>query len=252
MLFFFYLNLHISKDKFYILLYNEFVFSNYFGEIQAVAFDIDGTLYKELSLNIRVLPRVFRHLYFFINYGRVRKMLRKKEFYEDFGKAQAELMGKKLKCSPEAAKEKLNNIVYEGLKKYFKRFNAYKGALEFIQRLKEAGVKIAVLSDFPPEQKGDIWGIKPYCDVVLGSEQIGALKPSPYVFSKLQSDLNVPAENILYVGNNHTYDVVGPKKAGMKAAWIISNTKAFLGKKSSVADFTFSKYSQLENKFFEK
>lgn len=233
------------------LVYNGNVFSNYFGEIQAVAFDIDGTLYKEINLNIRVFPRVLRHLNFFLQYDKARKLLRNKESYEDFGKAQAELMGQLLHCSPEAARERLNTTVYEGLKKYFKRFGAYKGALEFIQKLKEAGIKIAVLSDFPPEQKGDIWGIRPYCDVVLGSEQIGALKPSPYVFSKLQEELKVPAENILYVGNNHTYDVIGPKKAGMKAAWIISNIKTFFGKKSQVADFTFSKYSQLENKFFE-
>lgn len=227
------------------------MYSTNFGEIKAVAFDIDGTLYKEAKLNIRVFPMVLRHARFFINYGIARKELRKVALYENFGKAQADLMGKKLHCSSEAAMEKINTIVYEGLKKYFKRFQAYNGALEFIKRLKESGIKIAVLSDFPPEQKGDIWGILPFCDVVLGSEQIGALKPSSHVFSKLASELAVPAENILYVGNNHKYDVVGPKQAGMKAAWIISNLKAFFGKKSSVADFTFSKYSELENKLFE-
>lgn len=227
------------------------MYSKKFGEIKAVAFDIDGTLYKDFDLNIRVFPQVLSHAIFYINYGRARKMLRKLDYYQDFGKAQAELTGKLLHCSTQSAEKKINSIIYEGLKKYFPRFNACKGALEFIQKLKAANVKVALLSDFPPEQKGDIWGIKPYCDVILGSEQIGALKPSPVVFSKLVEELGVPAETILYVGNNHKYDVIGPKKAGMKAAWIISNIKAIFGKKSSVADFTFSKYKQLDKIFFE-
>lgn len=227
------------------------MYSNYFGEIQAVAFDIDGTLYNEKKLNCRIFMHVLFHLGFFMKYGKARKILRKQQSYNDFEKAQAELMGQLLHCSPQDAQEKLNKIVYDGLKKYFKRFSAYKGSLDFIKKLKEHGVKVAVLSDFPPEQKGDIWGILPYCDVVLGSEKVGALKPSPYVFSSLKEQLDIPFENILYVGNHHKYDVVGSKGANMKAAWIISNIKALFGKKSLVADFTFSKYSQLENKFFE-
>lgn len=233
------------------LVYNKFVFSNYFGEIQAVAFDIDGTLYKEINLNIRVFPRIICHPYFFAKYNKARKVLRQKESYEDFRKAQIELMGQYLHCSAEKAGEKLNKIVYDGLKKYFKKFGPYKGVYELICRLEKAGLKIALLSDFPPEQKGDIWGIKEHCQIILGSEEIGALKPSPFVFTKLAEKLQTSPDKILYVGNHHKYDVLGPKKSGMKAAWIISPVEAFFGRKSKIADLTFSKYSQLENKIFD-
>ena len=193
--------------------------SKILGEIDAVAFDIDGTLYRESKLNIRIIPHFLSHIIFFSKYGLARKELRRQDYYPDFNKAQAELMGKYLKCSPEEAQEKLDKIVYTGLKHYFTKFKACRNALELIKRLKEAGVKIAVLSDFPPEQKGDIWGIRPYCDLAIGSEEIGSLKPSARVFSTLSEKLATPAEKILYVGNHHQYDVVGPKKAGMKAAW---------------------------------
>lgn len=232
-------------------MYNYAVHTNYFGEIKAVAFDIDGTLYRESKLNIRIFPHFICHLIFFSKYGIVRKKLRKQDFYEDFNTAQANLMSKYLHCSIEEANTKLDKIVYSGLKKYFTRFNACTGACQLLEKLKKAGVKVAVLSDFPPEQKGDIWGMKQYCDVVLGSEETGSLKPSPHVFTVLAEKLKTPMENILYVGNHHQYDVVGPKKAGMKAAWIISPVKAFFGKKSKVADFTFSKYFQLEDKLFK-
>ncbi len=221
------------------------------GEIKAVAFDIDGTLYRESNLYIRIIPHFLRNLIFFSKYGKARKELREIDFYQDFSKAQADMMAKKLKCTPEQAVQKLDSIVYTGLKKYFPRFNACKGAKELIQRLKSNNIKIAVLSDFPPEQKGNIWGIKEYCDVILGSEEMGALKPSPHVFKTLATKLNTPAEEILYVGNHHLYDVIGPKKAGMKAAWIITPFKNWLGKKSKEADITFCHYIDLEKFIFD-
>ena len=62
----------------------------------------------------------------------------------------------------------------------FKKVKPYKNVKETFIKLKEAGYKVAILSDFPPEQKGDIWGVLPYCDGVYGAEHIGALKPSKY------------------------------------------------------------------------
>lgn len=231
------------------------MYSKNFGEIKAVAFDIDGTLYKELPFNIRVTPHFLINLRFFLNYNKVRKELRINKpdgFYDDFNKAQADLLAEKLKCSSEKAQAKLNKIVYSGLKKYYQKLKPYKGALDFIMHLKSEGIKVAVLSDFPPEQKGDLWGIKQHCDFLIGSEQTGALKPSPYVFSVLQKTIDIPPEQILYVGNHHKYDIEGSKKAGMKAAWIITPSKKRKGVTSDLADFIFTQYSELDKHFFEK
>ena len=119
-----------------------------------------------------------------------------------------------------------------------------------IKKLKDKGYKIGILSDFPPEQKGEIWGIKKICDVVLGAEDAGALKPSVIPFNKLAENLGIPSENILYVGNSHKYDVMGAKKAGMKATWI--QTPGFFKKRSSkIADISFFHYNQLEKVFFD-
>ena len=110
---------------------------------------------------------------------------------------------------------------------------------------------VVFLSDFPPEQKGEIWGLKKYCDLCFSTEEYGALKPSPVAFFKMAEQLGIQKEEILYVGNNHKYDVMGPKKIGMKAAWFVSPLKGKLGKKSKAADFIFWKYSQLESFIFD-
>jgi len=221
------------------------------GEIKAVAFDIDGTLYRESEFNLMIAGHFLRHIVFFSHFGLVRKALRKKDYYPDFVKTQSEMMAKSLHCSPEQALKKMDKIVYSGLVKYFEEIKPCDGVKELIEKLKAKGLKVALLSDFPPEQKGDIWGLKQYCDFCLGSEDIGALKPSKYVFTALQEKLDVPAEEILYIGNNYKYDVIGPKSAGMKAAWFVSSKRHLKGKKSSLADIAFCSYRTLEKLLFD-
>lgn len=222
-----------------------------FSQIKAVAFDIDGTLYRSWKFNLRALPYFIVHNWFFLKYGLVRNIMHKSEATPNFVKDQAAHMAKKLHCSPEEAEERLEKIVYKGLEKYFVHIKPCSGAVEFIQNLKDKGYKIALLSDFPPEQKGDIWGIKEMCDVVLGSEQAGALKPSKVPFMKLAEVLGLPPEQILYVGNHHKYDISGANSVGMKTAWIILPQKSLFGKKSKVADVTFCHYKQLSKIFFD-
>ena len=62
------------------------------GEIKAVAFDIDGTLYKNWQLNFRITGHFLRHIYFFAHYGLARKDLRKISQVDDFSKVQAGFM----------------------------------------------------------------------------------------------------------------------------------------------------------------
>ncbi len=166
----------------------------------------------------------------------------------DFKKEQIKYMAEALKCSEEQAHAKLEKIVYSGLKSHFVKIKPCRNALESVKAFKDAGLKIALLSDFPPEQKGELWGIKPFCDVILGSEDCGALKPSTVPFEKLAADLGVKPEEILYVGNSYKYDVLGSKNAGMKAAWFTKKKKD----KSGKADFVFRYYSDLMHAVLEQ
>ena len=223
------------------------------NNIKAVAFDIDGTLYRAWKLNFRMSLYFLPHCFFFLKYGLVRNIMRKTSAaLPDFIETQAEYMGNKLHCPTSEAKAKLDKIVYKGLAKFFTKIKPCKGSVEFIKELKKAGYKIGILSDFPPEQKGDIWGIKDLCDVVLGTEDTGALKPSVVPFEVLAEKLGVPAEQILFVGNSRKYDVAGSKKAGMKVAWILTPFQKFFGKKSDLADITFCHYKELIRIFFNK
>ncbi|MBQ1629437.1 MAG: HAD family hydrolase [Treponema sp.] len=217
------------------------------GEIEAVAFDIDGTLYEQWRIHIAAIFHYLSHGIFFLHYGLTRHEMHGLKPLDDFNRVQAEKMALRMHCSYEKACKKLDDIVYTGLKKYFVNMPCIKNVPETFKKFKEAGLKIALLSDFPPEQKGEIWGVKPYCDVILGTEALGALKPDSHSFLKMAELLDVAPEKILYVGNSFKYDVKGSKNAGMKCAYLLPPLKRLFNRKCKLADISFSDYRQLQD-----
>ncbi|WP_187115349.1 HAD family hydrolase [Treponema pectinovorum] len=213
--------------------------------ISVIAFDIDGTLYSSFGFYVKIIPYFLKNLKFYIKYNKVRKILHKTAPLPDFYEFQARLLAELLKCPVEEAKEKIQKIVYDGMKPYFKKTKPFAYVEETFSRLKNAGFKIAILSDFPPEQKGGMWGLIPYCDAILGSEACGALKPSIYPFGILAHTLGVKTGNILYVGNSIKYDVKGAKNAGLKTAYIMPFWRKLLNLPYKLADINFSNYRQL-------
>lgn len=223
--------------------------------IKVIAFDIDGTLYPDYRLYLRIGFYVLRHLKFYLHFNKIRKILHQTAPLPDFYEYQARLLAEELKCPVEEAKEKIQTIVYKGLTPYLERTKPFAHVEEAFQKIKEAGYKIALLSDFPPSQKGETWGLLKYCDVVLGSEESGALKPSKYPFGILTLKLGVKNEEVLYVGNSIKYDVQGSKNAGMKSALILNPIKKFFRSifcrnKAGLgtgADVLFTNYRQFIN-----
>ncbi len=213
--------------------------------IKAIAFDIDGTLYSDLSLYIRLPFYFLRNIKFFHHYNYVRKALHKTAPLSDFFEYQARLLAERMKISSQEAKLLIDKVCYKGLEPYFRHVKPYKNVYRTIKSFKDAGYKIGILSDFPPSQKGDIWGVLSLCDVCLGSEECGALKPSLYPFGMLAKSLNVKPEEILYVGNSLKCDVRGAKNAGMKAAYLLKGFKKIFGIKCREADISFKSYRQL-------
>jgi len=228
-------------DIFNLKMYND----NMIEGIKAVAFDIDGTLYPDYRLYIRMPFYFIGHLPFFLKYNKVRKTLHKTAPLGDFYEFQSRLLAEEMHVSVDEARDQISNYCYKGLIPYFEKIKPYKDSISTALAFKEAGLKIAILSDFPPEQKGSIWGLRDACDVVMGTEECGALKPSIYPFRILAEKLGVKPEEVLYVGNSNRYDVAGSNAAGMKSAFILKGWKKLFGIKNPDADISFSNYRQL-------
>jgi len=221
------------------------------AELDAVAFDIDGTLYPDFSLFARLLPFTLRNFSFMTSFGQVRKEIRlwqeahPGQGHENFLAWQAGLLAPRIGETPERAAELLKTRIYEGWRPVFSRVKPFPGVHDAFDAFRDAGLKLGILSDFLPSQKGDIWGLASRCDAVLGSEQAGALKPSPIPFLALAKSLGVSPERILYVGNSVSSDVRGASAAGMKTACVTGRLAALLGRRVPGADISFRSYRQL-------
>lgn len=217
------------------------------GEIEAVAFDIDGTLYPQWALTVRALPRYIRHGEFFLHYGLVRHALHKLPVQKNLHKTEVAMLAKRVGQSEQFVEKKLDDLVYSGLAPYFQKIAPYPYMTETIAKFKAAGLKIALLSDFPPKQKGDVWGAKQYCDVILGTEELGALKPDPTPFLKMAEALKVEAQRVLYVGNSAKFDIDGAHRAGLKSAYLVGGLRKVLKIGLPRADISFFDYRHLQN-----
>lgn len=212
-----------------------------------MAFDIDGTLYPGWRLALRVMPFMIRNARLMRAFRAVRQELRREQRtalipFEDFFFAQATRIAPRVGLSAEEVRAFLDTALYRGWRRHFLHIKPFPHVLSSVLELRRHGLKIALLSDFPPSQKGCLWGVRALCDVTLGTEEIGSLKPSPRAFYALAQRLNLRCEEILYVGNS-VHDVEGAHTAGMRIACVRRPFTSLRVRRS--ADWLFSDYRTL-------
>jgi len=220
---------------------------------KAVAFDLDGTLYPNYRLYRRLLPLLLVHPFFYSAFMKTRSRLhadqdngadRGVSFYD----RQASFVAQLLKEDKEEIRQKINHLVYGSWERLFSGIKLFPFVKETLTDFRDAGLRLAILSDFPPVQKISLMGLNGFFDVILSTEETGALKPSGIPFAALIKTLNFDPKEILYVGNSLRYDVEGAKSAGINAALIRRSpfsTGHVPGKSAAKADFVFRDYRQL-------
>jgi 2-haloalkanoic acid dehalogenase type II len=63
-------------------------------------------------------------------------------------------------------------------------------------------------------------GLAPLFSVSLNARQIGAAKPHPQCFRRLARELRLEPQRILYVGDDPVLDVEAARAAGLRTAWM--------------------------------
>jgi putative hydrolase of the HAD superfamily len=215
----------------------------------AVAFDLDGTLYPNYRFYLQLIFFTLKEHRLLIAMGKARDTLRAASdkcgdaagFYE----LQARIMAELLKDDPAIVREKTEQLIYRGWEPLFRNIKLYAHVKESLAALRGAGLKLGLLSDFPPELKLEYLGLGACFDTTLCSETVGSLKPSPEPFLELAKALGEDTSRILYVGNSISYDILGAKGAGMKTALIRAPWLRF--RKTDKADLVFSDYRTLRN-----
>ncbi|MDR3325529.1 MAG: HAD family hydrolase [Spirochaetaceae bacterium] len=212
-------------------------------EFDAVAFDIDGTLYPNYRFYLRVAPLSLPRLPLLAAFRKTRQIMRSVPGDEDFRDAQARIAAGLLKKDEALVKREIDEFIYKLWQPHFKGLKTYPHVRQTIENLRRNGYKTAALSDFPIGDKLVGMRLDGLWDVELSSESVGQMKPARKPFLRLADELRCLPERVLFVGNSVACDIRGAKGAGMKAA-LIRRGISFLG--GGGADFVFRDYRQLE------
>ncbi len=215
----------------------------------AVAFDLDGTLYPAPRLYARALPTMIGKLRGVVAFNRTRQRMRAMGLTADHSAAapadgaafqalEARLFAGLLGSGLPEATAIMHRDFYRGVEELFLRIKPFTGLTAALDALSAAGLRLGLLSDLPPLRKLELMGLSGRFEVALCSEDSGFLKPAREPFAMLASRMQLPPGRILYVGNNPRIDVAGAKAAGMSTA-IVSRRRVH------AADLSFFDWREL-------
>lgn len=101
------------------------------------------------------------------------------------------------------------------------------GAVETVSALRAQGLRIGLISNTgrtPGSALREVLqslGLAPCIDAMVFSNEHGACKPQRSIFEALRSSLDLPFEQIAFVGDNPYADVHGAQSCGMKAVLFV-------------------------------
>jgi putative hydrolase of the HAD superfamily len=105
------------------------------------------------------------------------------------------------------------------------RFRAYPEVPAVLARLRAAGARLAVVSnwDISLHDVLERTRLRALVDVVVISAELGAAKPDPAIFRAALDRLGATATEAIHVGDSVEHDVAGARAAGLEAVLVARN-----------------------------
>jgi putative hydrolase of the HAD superfamily len=105
------------------------------------------------------------------------------------------------------------------------RFRAYPEVTGALRRLRTAGVRLAVVSNWDVSLHDVLerTRLRELVDVVVISAELGAAKPDPAIFRAALERLGVTPAEAMHVGDSVEHDVAGARAAGLEAVLVARN-----------------------------
>ena len=95
-------------------------------------------------------------------------------------------------------------------------------AIDTPAHLRRAGVKIGLITNGSvrmQQRKLDCLGLSPLFDTILISDAEGVSKPDREIFQRASARLHTNATEAVFVGDHPELDIAGARAAGMQAIW---------------------------------
>jgi 2-haloacid dehalogenase len=134
------------------------------------------------------------------------------DFWQVTGDALDQAMAS-LRIGDPALRDRLMSLYLE--------LDAYPEVKETLERLKSAGLRLAVLSNGAPKMLAaavENSGIASFLEAVLSVEEVGIYKPHPSVYGLVLQRLEVRPEQVCYLSSN-AWDAYAAKAFGFCVVW---------------------------------
>lgn len=189
--------------------------------IEAISFDLDGTLYDASALRWRYAWTHWRGLRTVRVALRVREELRGQTFADgaSYRAEEARIVAERLDLEVREARAQVDRALGEYMVEALRRCGPRSEARAALEGALGHGMRIAVVSDYAVEDKLAALGLAdlPW-SACVAADALGALKPHPRAFDACAAALGVPPAAIAHIGDRLDTDVAGAHAAGMEAA----------------------------------
>lgn len=187
-----------------------------FNKYDLYVFDVDGTLYYQNKLRLIMGKRLL--MYYLLHPLKFKDLIIIKNFRSLRENAKDtnglfDITAKKCNVSVSRVNEVIKKWIYENP---IDALIASKDdtLLAIIDKLKANGKTVAIWSDYEADDK--LKALQLSTDYVYTAEQerVGELKPSPKGLNLIMSDLDVPKDKTIMIGDRMVKDGEAAKKAG--------------------------------------
>lgn len=200
------------------------------GQIAALTFDLDDTLYDNHPVILRTTQESLAFVQNYhpklsaftaLDFHRSREALRVKEpeIYHDvteWRRRAVEQMMLDAGLSPEEA--------FTGAGAAMENFAKWRSRIDIPQETHDTLAKLAEKWPLVAITNGNaephLFGLDNYFEFILRAGPDGRAKPFSDMYHTAAQRLGVPLEQILHVGDDLTTDVAGAVRCGMQACWI--------------------------------
>jgi phosphoglycolate phosphatase/putative hydrolase of the HAD superfamily len=199
-------------------------------DIEAVLFDLDGTLYRQWPVQAATVVLLLA-----VHLTQPSQLFRKIKIIRAFRLAQETLRaeGRRIKeCSAAQAglaarsagvpEAEVRNVVQEWMQErplMFLRWFRPRQLPRLLGKLKARGFRLGLYSDYPAQDKVAALGLDGCFDLFLSSQdaEVHGFKPDSNGFEIAARRMRLRPDQVLYIGDRAEVDAAGAAAAGMPA-----------------------------------
>ena len=211
---------------------------DFFGQpIRAVLLDLDGTLYRQRPLRLRMAAELLWLPLRSLSLGRAREVWRSIGCFrkvreelralgqpdDSLDELQYSAPAERIGGEAAAVRAIIEEWMYRRPLRHLRPYRR-EGVLELFEFLRARDVEIGVFSDYPVADKLQALDLAGHASLALCATdpEINAFKPHPAGFIRACRMWGLEPADVLYVGDRADVDAAGAQAAGMACALITS------------------------------